>query len=78
MNYICNECKTRYGSGPGNDAPTGIKWSDGHTCDPVLVESETFDRPKPKDFTMKLEFNSNKPNKIIYDSRDVPVSKYNI
>jgi len=33
-------------------------------------EEESFDRPKPKDFTMKLEFSSNKPNKITYGSRD--------
>ena len=33
-------------------------------------EEETFEVPKPKDFTMKLEFSSNKPNKITYDSRD--------
>jgi hypothetical protein len=31
---------------------------------------ETFDRPKVKNFTIKVEFNSNKPNRIISDSRD--------
>ena len=33
-------------------------------------EEESFHNPKPKDFTIKLEFSSNKPNKITYDSRD--------
>ena len=33
-------------------------------------EEESFHRPKPKDFTVQLEFYSNKPNKITYDSRD--------
>ena len=40
MDYICNECQTRYGSGPYDNVPSGIKWSDGHTCDPVPVEFE--------------------------------------
>ena len=38
MDYICNECQTRYGSGPYDNVPSGIKWSDGHTCDPVPVK----------------------------------------
>ena len=33
-------------------------------------KKETFEVPKPKDFEMTIEFNSNKPNKITYDSRD--------
>ena len=36
----------------------------------VLFPKETFEVPKPKDFEMTIEFNSNKPNKITYDSRD--------
>jgi len=38
MDYICNECQTRYGSGPYDNVPSGIKWSDGHICDPVPVK----------------------------------------
>ena len=38
-------------------------------------EEESFHKPKPKDFTMKLEFSSNKPNKITYDSRDYKNNK---
>ena len=33
-------------------------------------KEESFLNPKPKDFTVQLEFYSNKPNKITYDSRD--------
>ena len=33
-------------------------------------DDETFEVPKPKDFEMTIEFNSNKPNKITYDSRN--------
>ena len=33
-------------------------------------DDETFEVPKHKDFEMTIEFNSNKPNKINYDSRD--------
>lgn len=33
MNYICPTCKTKYISTNG-DKPQGIKWSDGHKCDP--------------------------------------------
>ena len=29
-----------------------------------------FNKPKIKDFTVKVEFSSNKPNRIVYDSRD--------
>lgn len=33
-------------------------------------KEESFNNPKPKNFTVKLEFYSNKPNRITYDSRD--------
>ena len=45
-------------------------WKELFALPKVDDEEETFDRPKPKDFTVKLEFSSNKPNKITYDSRD--------
>ena len=38
--------------------------------DEEMKGEETFDTPKIKDFTIKLEFYSHKPNKITYDSRD--------
>jgi len=34
------------------------------------MKEETFNRPKPKNFTVKVEFSSNKPNRIVSDSRD--------
>jgi hypothetical protein len=34
------------------------------------MTKETFNKPKTKDFTIKVEFSSNKPNCIVYDSRD--------
>ena len=40
-------------------------------------EEETFEVPKPKDFEMTIEFNSNKPNKITYDSRNINKNKNN-
>jgi len=33
MDYICPTCKTKYVSTNG-EKPQGIKWSDGHECDP--------------------------------------------
>ena len=34
------------------------------------MKEETFNRPKTKDFTIKAVFSSNKPNRIVHDSRD--------
>ena len=45
-------------------------WKELFALPKVDDEEETFHRPKLKDFTVKLEFYSNKPNKITYDSRD--------
>ena len=36
-NFICKECGTKYQS-PEKEPPPGIKWSDGHICEPVKVE----------------------------------------
>jgi len=33
-------------------------------------DDETFEAPKHKDFEMTIEFNSDKPNKITYNSRN--------
>ena len=41
-----------------------------NTSSSPYKDDETFEVPKPKDFEMTIEFNSNKPNKITYDSRD--------
>jgi DNA-directed RNA polymerase subunit RPC12/RpoP len=38
MDYICPTCKTKYVSTNG-EKPQGIKWSDGHKCDPRSVQS---------------------------------------
>ena len=35
MKYICKGCGTVYGSNT-DEAPRGIKWSDGHVCKPVI------------------------------------------
>lgn len=45
-------------------------WKELFALPKVDDEEESFHNPKPKDFTVKLEFSSNKPNKITYDSRD--------
>lgn len=34
--FICRECGTKYSS-PEETPPPGIKWSDGHICQPELV-----------------------------------------
>jgi hypothetical protein len=35
--FECSECGTRYSS-PETTPPPGIKWSDGHTCNPKPVK----------------------------------------
>jgi|TARA_R110000787_G_scaffold40183_1_gene100076 hypothetical protein len=35
--YVCVECKTNYIS-TTNEVPSGIEWSDGHKCKPILKE----------------------------------------
>jgi hypothetical protein len=36
--FVCNECGTKYSS-PETTPPPGIKWSDGHTCNPKPVNN---------------------------------------
>jgi DNA-directed RNA polymerase subunit RPC12/RpoP len=35
--YICLECGTKYQS-EWKEVPPGIKWSDGHVCDPISIQ----------------------------------------
>ena len=37
--FECSECGTKYNS-PETTPPPGIKWSDGHTCNPKPVNNE--------------------------------------
>ena len=37
--FVCNECGTRYSS-LETTPPPGIKWSDGHKCNPQPVKQE--------------------------------------
>jgi hypothetical protein len=36
--FECSECGTKYSS-PETTPPPGIKWSDGHTCNPKPVNN---------------------------------------
>ena len=39
VNYICSTCKTKYVSTNG-EKPQGIKWNDGHECNPVIIKNK--------------------------------------
>ena len=39
MDYICPTCKTKYISTNG-EKPQGIKWNDGHECNPVIIKNK--------------------------------------
>lgn len=38
--FICKECGTKYQS-IQTAPPIGIRWSDGHVCKPVAIETKT-------------------------------------
>lgn len=37
--FVCSECGTKYQS-IQETPPPGIKWSDGHVCNPIKTEEK--------------------------------------
>ena len=45
--YICEECGTKYRS-PQPTSPPGIRWDDGHVCNPVSVKDKNEEDERSK------------------------------